>query len=240
MLSFSFSLLYNYVRRVSGAMAKYCYNCGNELDDKAVLCVKCGTMVNGSNKKTRDKNKKGLPVWAIVLIVLGCVILLPIIVIVIGFILGINYLEKNDVDINNIIDDIITMKGTIGDSLSDYETRIVLTDALIYSEINGNVPLEGKEYLVFFFEVENLDDESSYVSGYSFDGYVDGGIVKFTSLEGEINGFMPLSGNLDSYGMIRGYVAYEVDTDWNDFSIHYKRSSLDYDSIIFDVTNGGV
>lgn len=220
-------------------MAKYCYNCGNELDEKAVLCVKCGTMVNGSNKNGKDNNKskKGLPVWAIVLIVLGCVVLIPIILIVIGLIWGINYLEKNDIDISDYIDDVITKRGTIGDSLSDYKTRIVLTDALIYSDINGNVLLDGKEYLVFFFEVENLDDESSYVSGYSFDGYVDGEKVSFTSLEGEINGFMPLSGSLEPYGMTRGYVAYEVDTDWNDFSIHYKNDVLDYDSIIFDVTN---
>ena len=35
----------------------------------------------------------------------------------------------------------------------------------------------------------------------------------------------------------KGYVAYEIDSDWKDFSIHFRRSSFDYDSIIFDVVN---
>ena len=28
---------------------KYCSNCGSEIDEKAVICVKCGVPVNGSN-----------------------------------------------------------------------------------------------------------------------------------------------------------------------------------------------
>ena len=36
----------------------------------------------------------------------------------------------------------------------------------------------------------------------------------------------------------RGYVAYEVDTNWKQFDIHYKENSFDYnDSMIFTVVN---
>ena len=81
-------------------MAKFCINCGNELPENAAMCVNCGTMVNGSGNNKGNK-KKGLPVWAIVLIVVGCVIILPILVLVILSIIGINYAEKNGVDIKD-------------------------------------------------------------------------------------------------------------------------------------------
>lgn len=29
-------------------MAKFCQNCGNEVDEKAVICVKCGVSLQGS------------------------------------------------------------------------------------------------------------------------------------------------------------------------------------------------
>ena len=46
-------------------MAKFCINCGNELPENAAMCVKCGTMVNGSGNN-KGNNKKGLPTWDIV------------------------------------------------------------------------------------------------------------------------------------------------------------------------------
>ena len=69
-------------------MAKYCANCGKELDENADICLGCGVLVNKENKKTMNNvnsggsvKKKGLPVWAIVLIIVGCVILLPILIV---------------------------------------------------------------------------------------------------------------------------------------------------------------
>ena len=73
------------------------------------------------------------------------------------------------------------MKGTIGDTLSSNDVKITLTDALIYSRIEGeaftDTPAEGKEYLVFFFNVENIDDENNFVSIHNFTGYVDDTLV---------------------------------------------------------------
>ena len=75
-------------------MAKFCPNCRNEMVDEAVMCVKCGTMIGGNtnnntNVKKDDKvKKKGLPVWAIILIVFGSLGLLVIVVIIILTIIG--------------------------------------------------------------------------------------------------------------------------------------------------------
>ena len=91
-------------------MAKFCPNCGSEMVDEAAMCVKCGTMVgeNNTNKNNEEKptasgeKKKGLPAWAIVLIVLGGLGLLVVIAIIVFAVIGINALKK--VDPNEIKD----------------------------------------------------------------------------------------------------------------------------------------
>ena len=221
-------------------MAKFCTNCGNELPENAAMCVKCGTMVNGSGNNKGNK-KKGLPTWAIVLIVVGCVIILPILVLVVIGIIGINYAEKNDVDIKDYVDNLVTARGTIGDTLTDNELKITLNNALTYSEIEGvlsGTPDDGKEYLVFFFNVENIDDENNFVSIHNFTGYVDDTLVASKILINNVDNVQYLSADLTPGKKARGYVAYEVDTNWKQFDIHYKENSFDYnDSMIFTVVN---
>lgn len=221
-------------------MAKFCINCGNELPENAAMCVNCGTMVNGSSNNKGNK-KKGLPTWAIVLIVVGCVIILPILILVILSIVGINYAEKNGIDIKNYVENITTARGTIGDTLTDNELKITLNNALTYSEIEGvlsGVPEDGKEYLVFFFTVENIGDEDTYISTYDFDGYVDDTAIDESVILGTIDGYEEIGGNLAVGKKANGYLAFEVNTNWKKFDVHYKNDYLDSsDSMIFEVVN---
>lgn len=221
-------------------MAKFCANCGNELPENTAMCVKCGTMVNGSGNNKGNK-KKGLPTWAIVLIVVGCVIILPILVLVVIGIIGINYAEKNDVDIKDYVDNLVTARGTIGDTLTDNELKITLNNALTYSEIEGvlsGTPDDGKEYLVFFFTVENIGDEDTYISTYDFDGYVDDTAIDESFILGKIDGYDEIGGNLAVGKKANGYLAFEVNTNWKKFDVHYKNDYLDSsDSMVFEVVN---
>lgn len=221
-------------------MAKFCINCGNELPENAAMCVNCGTMVNGSGNSKGNK-KKGLPVWAIVLIVVGCVIILPILVLVILSIIGINYAEKNGVDIKDYVDNLVTARGTIGDTLTDNELKITLNNALTYSEIEGVIsgtPDDGKEYLVFFFTVENIGDDDTYISTYDFDGYVDDTAIDESVILGKIDGYDEIGGNLAVGKKANGYLAFEVNTNWKKFDVHYKNDYLDSsDSMVFEVVN---
>ena len=221
-------------------MAKFCANCGNELPENAAMCVKCCTMVNGSGNNKGNK-KKGLPTWAIVLIVVGCVIILPILVLVVIGIIGINYAEKNGVDIKDYVDNFVTARGTIGDTLTDNELKITLNNALTYSEIEGVIsgtPDDGKEYLVFFFTVENISDEDVYISTYDFDGYVDDTAIYESVILGTIDGYEEIGGNLAVGKKANGYLAFEVYTNWKKFEVHYKNDYLDSsDSMVFEVVN---
>ena len=139
-------------------MAKFCTNCGKELVENAAMCLNCGKLVNENNTNNNGngkKKKKGLPTWAIVLIVVGCVILIPIIIIIVLGIIGYNVIKDSGVNIDDYLNESLTQRGTIGDTLKTDNLRIILTDALMYSSIEGeyftDTPAEGKEFLVFFF-----------------------------------------------------------------------------------------
>lgn len=219
-------------------MAKFCTNCGKELPENAAICVNCGNMI-GNNDNNKKEKKKGLPTWAIVLIVIGCVVLIPIIIFAIFAAVGYKYIKDNDINIKDYIEKSMISYGTIGDTLTDYDTRITLTNALIYSNIGGvNADIE-KEYLVFFFEVENVSDDSLYISNHNFNGFFDQKEAASIISSVEIEGYKPLGEVLSEGDITKGYVAYEIDSDWNNFSIHFRRNSFDYDSIIFDVYNEG-
>lgn len=223
-------------------MGKFCTNCGKELDEKASVCLNCGKLVNGNYANNNgNEKKKGLPTWAIVLIVLGCVILIPIILIVILGIIGYNVIKENNIDINEYIEDILVQRGTIGDTLINDDFKITLDNALIYSSIEGenitDTPTEGKEYLVFLLSVENNDDESNYISIDNFYGYVDGYDVSVKHLFNNVENLEILDAKLMPGMKAKGYVAFEVNTNWKEFEFHFS-DIFDNDSeMIFKVIN---
>ena len=236
-------------------MAKFCPNCGSEMVDEAAMCVKCGTMVgeNNTNKNNEEKptasgeKKKGLPAWAIVLIVLGGLGLLVVIAIIVFAVIGINALKKVDSnEIKDKLNDYIeentdsTLYSTIGDTLTDGSLSLTLTGAYKYDSIGEgyfvNTPAEGKEYLVLFFDIENISDEDEFISYYDFDGYVDDVACDTTIIFNDVDGIKNLSANLASGKKAQGFVAFEVDKDWKDFEISYKQIFSDK-SLIFKVTN---
>lgn len=239
-------------------MAKFCSNCGNEMLDEAVMCVKCGTMVGNvkkenttSNTNTNTNNggkKKGLPTWAIVLIVLGCVFLVPLIILAVGYI---GYKSFENVDKDEIKDDFndyieentggYSSSGTIGDTLTGEDIRITLTGAYMYDSIGDgyliDTPDEGKEYLLFFFDVENISDDNRYISYYDFNGYADDVETSITIIFNDVDGIKNLSSNLAPGKRAKGFVAFEVDKLWKEFEIHYKENLWEENTLIFKVNN---
>ena len=234
-------------------MAKFCPNCGNEMVDEAAMCVKCGTMVgeNNANKSNESKSvvngekKKGLPAWAIVLIVLGGLGLLVVIAIVVFVIIGVNALKKVDADdLKNKIENYIeentesTLRGTIDDTLSSDEIKLTLTGAYMYDSIGEEyIPTEGKEYLLFFFEVENVSDDDKYISSYNFKGYADGISIPVKGIIKEVDGLNDLSADLVSGKKAKGFVAFEIPEDWQEFEIWYNGNSWGSKNLVFTVVN---
>ena len=72
-------------------MAKFCSNCGKEIDNNSTVCLNCGVLQgNNTSNKQNNKKKKGLPIWAIVLIVVGSILLLPLLIFLLGILFTVN------------------------------------------------------------------------------------------------------------------------------------------------------
>ena len=232
-------------------MAKFCSNCGKELNDNADICLNCGVLINkeeskiNSNKNINNSKKKGLPTWAIVLIVLGCVILIPLIIIIIVGIFVVNVVKdeggKYLDDVKDYYNDYVENyevidEGTIGDTLEIDGVRFTLSEALKYDSIGDNTPVEGKEYLVFFFDVENTSSEEKLVTYLNFSGLVDDERIMTTFIFGDIDGITNLNKNLQVGEITKGYVAFEVDKNWENFDLSYRKLLSDK-GITFYVVN---
>lgn len=226
-------------------MAKFCTNCGKELDENTAMCLNCGVLVGSTttnnNNNNKKEKKKGLPTWAIVLIIVGCFVLIPLILVIVVGITIYNVAENSDIDFEEYIEQAITQKGTIGDTLKTDDFKITLTNALLYSSIGDNnyyqeTPSAGKEYLVFFLDVENISDESQYISNYNFSGYADGYTVSVKYLLNDIDNIEALSANLAPGKKTKGFIAFEVDTTWEEFELHFS-NLLEDEALVFTVVN---
>lgn len=210
-------------------MGKFCTHCGNELGDNSNICLKCGVKADNS---VENKKKRGLPAWAIILIVIVAVTFISIFTFIVGAVIG--YIALTD-DYQN---DITMIEGTIGDTLESDDLFVTLNDAVIYSEIGVNKPSDGKEYLVFFFTIQNNDNETKYVSDLDFYGYVDDTAIELKTLTGVVDGYSSIGTSLAPRKKTMGYVAYEVPINWNSFEVHF--TPLFEDELSFKVVNENI
>ena len=232
-------------------MAKFCSNCGNELDENADICLKCGVLVNEKDIKkmttasTNNNKKSGLPTWAVVLIILGCVIVVPLIIILIICIFAFNAIRENGSDyledakdyLNDYLEDYDAIdEGTIGDTLEVDGIRITLNNVHKYDVIDDNIPEDGSEYLVFFLNAENITSEEKLITYLNFNGLVDDDTCLPKLLFNEIEGTSNLNKELEAGDNIDGYVVFEVEKGWENFDLNYRKI-LNNKGITFYVTN---
>lgn len=223
-------------------MAKFCTNCGKELDENAALCLNCGVLVDNNIKSTQNKEKKkGMPTWAIVLIIVGSILLLPLIALILIGVFAYNVVNNTVDNLDDYVEETVIQNGRVGDTLTTDEFKITLNEALMYNQIgtdeyNMDIPAEGKEYLVFFFDVENISDDNEYISDYDFTGYSDGYEVELAYLYNDIDGISELDANLPPNKKTKGFVAFEVDTTWQEFEIHFE-DWFETNELVFTVVN---
>lgn len=233
-------------------MSKFCVNCGNELVDEAAVCVKCGIMVSNNLNNNINGKKKGLPIWAIILIIVSCIVLIPILILVVIFIVLsiVNYNIFKEVgneikdEVNSFIEEnkLNTKTGTVGDTLSDDEVNITLNGIYKYDIIGQDsfteVPENGKEFLLFFFEIENISLESKFVSYLEFEGFVDGVLINNKIISNNVDGQSLLSTNIKTNEKVKGFIAFEVPKSWKEFNVYYDENIFDKSGdLIFKVVN---
>ncbi len=121
-------------------------------------------------------------------------------------------------------------KASIGKFVSSDDLKITLTDVKIYDEIKGEYmsdkPEKNKKYLVLFLEAENLSSEDKDINMFYYDAYEDDKSIESKVLFTEPEGEKMFSGDIASGKKLSGFVAYEVNKDWQKFEFTYKDGVL--------------
>lgn len=115
----------------------------------------------------------------------------------------------------------------VGMTVESDDWKISLLDAKQYKEIAMsslyiNTPDEGKEYLVLFFEAENISGKDDYFNYLYFESYVDDYNTNIEILMGEVDGYSTMTGDVAAGKKIKGYIAWEVSTDWQELEVTYN------------------
>lgn len=92
----------------------------------------------------------------------------------------------------------------------------------IDSEYYSDKPEEGNKYLVLFFDVKNISEGNEYFNNMYFEGYADDYSVNSALIMGNPDGMSGVGGNVDAGKMSKGFMVYEVPSDWKEFEISYK------------------
>ncbi len=202
---------------------KYCTNCGNKLGENASVCLKCGKIFNNNNNNVNKK--KGLPVWAIVLIVLGAIFLIPIIFAILGYVLFSKSYKAYDFDddYDYYDEEYVEDYGTIGDTLDTGSLSFTLSNYILYSEmdeIDGDT--YDKVYLILYFDVKNYSNRSMKISNYDFVGYADYEYVTAINEKLKYADHEYLAGKIEPGETVSGCIVFLVDEDWDEFEVSYN------------------
>ena len=119
--------------------------------------------------------------------------------------------------------------AAVGQTVTDETWAISLTGAKVYDRIEDEYlpmePEEGKQYLILFFDVQNVSAEDDYFNYFNFESYVDGYSSQISLLLGEVDGYDALTGNVAAGKKRKGYLAWEVDPGWQELEVAYKENS---------------
>lgn len=233
-------------------MAKFCSNCGKELNENADICLNCGVVFNGNDSRTTDVNngkKKRMPGWAIALIIVSC--LIPIIVfgLIIVLIFSIpdvsmdkakevHHRYKSEYEDNYIV----VSEGTIEDTLNYNGLSFTLNRVESFDSIGDDTSIDGDEYIVFFLDIVNNSEEVKKISMINFEGTSDfDSDIPEVNISDSIDGVNSISfvKRLSAGDKISGYVAFEVEKDWTSYELIYH-DLFDNTAISFSVINDKV
>ena len=92
----------------------------------------------------------------------------------------------------------------------------------IGDEYYQNKPAEGNKFLVLFFDVKNISSDNDYFNSMFFEGYADDYSVSPSIIMENPDRMYSIGGDLDAGKMSKGFIVYEVPSDWKTFEISYK------------------
>lgn len=142
---------------------------------------------------------------------------------------------------NNTSDD----KIHVGDTVTTKDFKIILKKAFTAESLTYNVsgydfeekPDDGKVYLITEYEIENISFESFYISSANIEASVDGYSMNSTIIISKPDGLELFLGNVMPGKKLEGYIAYEIDKDWQECELAYVELFSSTPSFAYTLTS---
>lgn len=118
----------------------------------------------------------------------------------------------------------VVSEATIDNEIAQNEKwKMTYTGYKTVDEVNDYYEAgDGKEYLILFFEIENIGEEEHTFSAWSnIDAYVDDMKISQKSFYTRIDGYSELSGSVAPGKKAKGYIAFEVEKSWTKAELIY-------------------
>lgn len=185
---------------------KVCKHCQTEIPKKAKVCPNC------------RKKQGGILKWIIVVI---------IVIAVISAFTGGDDEPKKVGEAQTENQKVEEKKDTfsLGEIAELDNVRVTLSD---YKENTGsewNKPADGNVFILVQFEIENNSNEEIAVSSMiSFEAYADDYAVNLSIGALAENEETQLDGTIAAGKKMKGWIGYEVPSDWKKFEVHFVDS----------------
>lgn len=108
--------------------------------------------------------------------------------------------------------------GTVGDSVQNTQWKLTLFDAKVYDKVGFLIPEDGNQYLVLFFEAENISSNSGTLAVTLFSGIG----ATYRMLISDVDNYKALNGTVAAGGKLQGYVAWEIGPRFTKLEVSYK------------------
>lgn len=117
--------------------------------------------------------------------------------------------------------------ATVGEYVQGEKWKISLLEAKLYDKVGEGFledkPAEGKKFLVLFFEVQNISKEDDFFNRFYIESYVNGYNQSEKLLfVTDIDGYSALTGDVAAGKKLKGYVAWEIGSDFEELELSYN------------------
>lgn len=135
----------------------------------------------------------------------------------------------------------------VGETVENDTWKVTLRYAKRYTEIKSDdgiytdKPSKDKNYLVLFFEAENISKKEDYFNPLYISAYEDGYSAEMKMLINKPDGEENIGGNVAPGKKTKGFVAFEVKPSWGNFEITYKDGITENaDKLSFQINPGNL
>ena len=133
-----------------------------------------------------------------------------------------DYTYENSVFDQYVMDD--SKKTEIGTEIASDKWKVQFVDAKRYDTIGDTFtqkPDEGKEFVIFYLEAENISSEDDYFNPLYFRFYVDEYLTSQTMFLSDVDGYRSMGGDVATGKKIKGYVAVQAPVGWKSIELIY-------------------